>query len=61
MVGQFGTGGQALLAQVGLGMAELGEQLPQQQTQQNQGEQGQRPLERATQVRAGRGIGRTQG
>ncbi|MNE43764.1 hypothetical protein D3C80_1379580 [compost metagenome] len=53
VVGKLRSGLQALLAQVGLGMAELGEQLPQQQAQQNQGQQGQRTLDRPAQGSGG--------
>ncbi|MNM95172.1 hypothetical protein D3C81_1076040 [compost metagenome] len=54
VVGQFGGGVQALFAQVGLGMVELGEQLPQQQAQQDQGQQRQRTLDRPAQGGGGR-------
>ncbi|MCY1179525.1 hypothetical protein D9M73_199300 [compost metagenome] len=53
VIGQLGGRHQALLAQVGLGMAELGEQLSQQQAQQDQDEQGQRTFDRAAQGSGG--------
>lgn len=53
VVGHFHAGIQALRAQVGLGVVELGEQLPQQQAQQDQGQQRQRALDRPAQGRGG--------
>ncbi|MCY1441578.1 hypothetical protein D9M71_578980 [compost metagenome] len=54
VVGQFGGSVQALFAQVGLGVVELGEQQPQQQAQQDQGQQRQRTLDRPAQGGGGR-------
>ncbi|MNC61336.1 hypothetical protein D3C75_1112730 [compost metagenome] len=47
MVCQFDACVQVLLALLGLGVAELREQLPKQQTQQQQSQQGQRTFDRA--------------
>ncbi len=54
VVRQFGRVFQTLVAQLGLGKAELREQLPQQQPEQNQGEQCQRTLDRPAQTGSGR-------
>lgn len=54
VVGQLCGAVQALFAQVGLGVVELGEQLPQQQAQQDQGQQRQRTLDRPAQGSGGR-------
>ncbi|MNN43713.1 hypothetical protein D3C81_1579620 [compost metagenome] len=54
VVGEFRSGVQALFAQVGLGVVELGEKLPQQQAQQYQGKHRQRTLDRPAQGGGGR-------
>ncbi|MNJ62052.1 hypothetical protein D3C77_578720 [compost metagenome] len=61
LAGQFGTCIQALLAAIGLGMAELLEHLPEQQREQQQNQDGQRAFERATQGRTGRTRGFARG
>ncbi|MNP43355.1 hypothetical protein D3C76_1371700 [compost metagenome] len=45
VIGELGTVVQALLILVSLGMTELGNQLPQQQAEQQQDQQGQRAFQ----------------